>query len=76
VITDIFAAREDNPEQLTGETIVRRMHHPNVSYQPTLAEATRYLQTQLQRGDVLITLGAGNGWQVGESLLKLLAEPT
>lgn len=37
-------------------------------YIPTIAEAATYLRDHAQKGDVVITMGAGDVWKVGELL--------
>ena len=73
VVTDIYAARERNTLGVQAEDLVERMAHPDVRYIPELDEATRYLAFKSRPGDVIITLGAGDVWKVGERLLELLS---
>jgi len=73
LISAIYAAREKEDASITGRDLVQRMHHPDVRYVATLQEASAFLQAALQPGDVLLTLGAGNGDWVGESVLRALA---
>ncbi|TET76446.1 MAG: hypothetical protein E3J42_01755, partial [Dehalococcoidia bacterium] len=49
--------------------IVARMKHPGARYIPGLDEAAGHLLNHLKPGDVLLTLGAGDGYKVGESVL-------
>jgi len=53
---------------------VAAMRHPAVHYAADLAEAARLVQTLLRPGDVLLTLGAGDVFRVGERLLEALRE--
>jgi UDP-N-acetylmuramate--alanine ligase len=78
VVTDIYAASEDPIEGVNSRSLLtaikehgqRRTHyHGQVT---TLAE---YLETVVQEGDLLLTLGAGNIVGVGEQLLELLEQP-
>jgi len=69
VVTDIYAAREDDDLGVSAADIVARMKHPDVRYIPGLDEAADYLLDHLKSGDVLITLGAGDGYKVGEEVL-------
>ncbi|MBC7261717.1 MAG: UDP-N-acetylmuramate--L-alanine ligase, partial [Chloroflexi bacterium] len=74
LISEIYAARETNSLGTSARDLVQLMHHPDVHYVPTLHEASAYLQTVLQPGDVLLTLGAGDGYLVGETILRVLSE--
>lgn len=78
IVTDIYAARESDargPGQSTsisGADIVALMSHRDVSYVGHLDDAAAHLLPHLRSGDVLITLGAGDGYRVGELVLSAL----
>jgi UDP-N-acetylmuramate--alanine ligase len=74
LIAEIYAARETNSSDLSSQDLVRRMRHRDVRYVGTLQEASEYLGTALRSGDVLLTLGAGDGYLVGEAVLGMLAQ--
>jgi UDP-N-acetylmuramate--alanine ligase len=69
IVTDIYAAREFDDLGVSAADIVARMKHPDVRYIFGLNEAADYLLDHLKPGDVLITLGAGDGYKVGEAVL-------
>ncbi len=69
VITDIYAAREFDTLGVHARDIVALMNHPDAQYVGSLEDAADYLVQHLQPGDVLLTLGAGDVWQVGELVL-------
>ena len=69
VVTEIYAAREFDDLGVSAYDIVARMKHPDVRYIPGLNEAADHLLDHLKPGDVLITLGAGDGYKVGENVL-------
>jgi UDP-N-acetylmuramate--alanine ligase len=52
--------------------MVELMDHPDARYVGTLENAERILLEQVQPGDVVITLGAGDGYLIGERILKKL----
>lgn len=66
VITDIYGAGEKNIANLTGETLQQAIaqHQGNVHYQPDLQSLPTWLIPQLQSGDLVLFLGAGNLNQV------------
>ena len=74
IVTEIYAAREFDDLGVSAADIVARMDHPEARYIPGLNEATDHLLDHLKRGDVLITLGAGDGHKVGEGVLVKLEE--
>ncbi len=73
LVTEIFASREPRDGTLSGLDLVRRMQHPDVRFVADLDEATDVLSASLEPGDVLLTLGAGDGNRVGEEVLRRLA---
>jgi UDP-N-acetylmuramate--alanine ligase len=55
---------------VNSRDIVARMKHPDARYVGPLDEAVGYLAGRLRPGAVLITLGAGDGYRVGELILE------
>jgi UDP-N-acetylmuramate--alanine ligase len=74
VVTDIYPAREFDDLGVSAADIVTRMKHPDARYISGLNEAADHLLNHLKPGDVLITLGAGDGYEVGENVLVKLGE--
>jgi UDP-N-acetylmuramate--alanine ligase len=72
VVTGIYAAREENTLGISGSDIVNRMDHPDAHYVETLDGAVELLLDRTRSGDVVITLGAGDGYLIGEHLLDRL----
>jgi UDP-N-acetylmuramate--alanine ligase len=72
VIVDIFRSREAPDPTTSANDIVQAMKHSDARYIPTLAAAAEDLCARLKSGDVLVTLGAGDGDWVGMEVLKRL----
>jgi UDP-N-acetylmuramate--alanine ligase len=72
VVVDIFPAREVNNGSISSRDIVERMEHPDSRHIGALTDAAGFLIGQLRPGDVLITLGAGDGYRVGETVIGAL----
>jgi UDP-N-acetylmuramate--alanine ligase len=72
VITDIYSAGEVDTGLIDGRRFADAVavHHPFVTYEPTLEAVKAYLRTSLQRGDLALFLGAGNLNQTIPDLLK------
>ena len=51
---------------------IQRHGHKDVVYVESLETAASHLKTILASNDILLTLGAGDVWKVGEMLLKEL----
>jgi UDP-N-acetylmuramate--alanine ligase len=74
-ILDIYAASEPPIAGITGEWLATRIAaagHPDVRYAGTLDAALLSLRGELQEGDLLVTLGAGNVTEAGPRLLAAL----
>jgi UDP-N-acetylmuramate--alanine ligase len=54
--------------------VVARMIHADARVVAGLDEAVEILETEVQTDDVVLTLGAGDGYLIGERLLKRLRE--
>jgi UDP-N-acetylmuramate--alanine ligase len=73
IVLPIYAASEESIPGITSEKLVERLKkfgHRDVSYAHSFAGAQLLLEEKLQDGDLLITLGAGDVWKVGEEFLK------
>lgn len=72
VITDVYSAGEKPIEGVSGLAVWQAAvdsGHRDAHYLPTLDETRAFLSSRLKEGDLFLTLGAGNVWQVGEALL-------
>lgn len=68
VVAEIYAARERNTYGITSKDLVEKI--PGSIYCETLPEVTECLRKLAQPGDVIVTIGAGDIYRAGESLLK------
>jgi UDP-N-acetylmuramate--alanine ligase len=76
-LTEIYAASEKPIEGVTGERLAESIAshgHHQLFFCPTLEGMLEQLLAVLRPGDVVMTLGAGNIWALGESLLGKLSE--
>jgi len=75
VVLPIYAAGEEKIEGVKGVALfeeIQRHGHKDVIYMESLEAAVLHLKTILASNDILLTLGAGDVWKVGEMLLKEL----
>lgn len=75
IINEIYSAGEKPLPGVTAELIVRSLTergHPAVHYLPTAAETLGFLQKNCRPGDLILTLGAGDVYRVGEELVRYL----
>ena len=68
ILAEIYAARERNTIGISSRDIQARI--PGSVYCETLPEVTDYLRSIAREGDVILTVGAGDIYRAGESLLK------
>jgi UDP-N-acetylmuramate--alanine ligase len=73
IIVDIFPSRETDEGLVSSRDIVDRMAHPDARHIGPLREAADYLATHLAPPAVLLTLGAGDSYRIGEWVLEYLA---
>ncbi len=74
-LLDIYAASEPPIEGVTSEALAQRIRdfgHRAVEYTPTASDAVDRVLAEAQPGDLVLTLGAGNVWQAGETILEKL----
>lgn len=74
VITDIFAAREKDDGSINAAAIAAASPHPAIRHVGGLVEAAEYVGNRVQPGDVVIVLGAGDSYRIGELLLAQLRD--
>jgi UDP-N-acetylmuramate--alanine ligase len=72
IITDIYAAREDNSPNVHAKDLVKAIaqENENVKYIEKFEDIVSYIQSTVRENDLVLTLGAGNIRTVGESILK------
>ncbi len=74
IVADIFAARERFDPGVNSRDLVERMKHKDARYLAGFDEITSCLAANLKRRDVLVTLGAGDVYRVGERVMQAFAD--
>jgi UDP-N-acetylmuramate--alanine ligase len=75
ILTDIYPAGEDRIEGVEAKGLfegIREYGHKDVTYLANKEEIVDHLLHIVTPGDLVITLGAGDIWQVAEELVKRL----
>jgi UDP-N-acetylmuramate--alanine ligase len=75
IINDVYSANESPISGISGETIfkeVKKSNHRKVRYLPSKEDILSYLSEIVQPGDIIITMGAGDIWTVGQELAEQL----
>jgi UDP-N-acetylmuramate--alanine ligase len=73
VVTDVYASREAPIPGVTGEMVVqaaRQSGHHNVVYCPDWRGAPEILALDIEPGDVVLTLGAGDIYRLARRLVQ------
>jgi UDP-N-acetylmuramate--alanine ligase len=76
-VLDIYAASETPIEGVTGRSLADRIRdfgHRCVAYTGTIDQSADAVVEKVRDQDVVLTLGAGNVWQVGDRVLSKLRE--
>lgn len=74
IVTDIYAARWREKPVIRATDLVRAIQHERVRHMSGHDQVVAYLLGHLRGGDVLITLGAGDSYLIGERVLRELLE--
>lgn len=72
VITDIYAAREENDGQIHSKALVDliKQEGHDVTYISSFNEIVQYLKENTASDDIVLTMGAGNVYKVGKMLVE------
>lgn len=74
IALDIYKSRETDSLGISTADVVQQMDHADVHYIPERSAAAALLLEQVTSGDVILTLGAGDGNRVGRWVLAGLAD--
>lgn len=71
IVLDIYGSARENFGKVSSPDLVNLINKYNrdkAEYIATIPEAVEYLKDKIGPDDVVITIGAGNGWEVAEKL--------
>ncbi len=68
IIADIYAAREKNIYGISSKDLADKIS--GAIYMESFEKIEEYLKNTLKEGDLFITVGAGNVFEIGERLIK------
>ena len=77
IVLDIYPAGEKPIEGVNSANLTERIKQAGqgkVTYIQNREAVLEHLRSNLQKGDVFLTLGAGDVWKTGEELLERLKE--
>ena len=72
VITPILGSRETDTLGISSEDLAERLRERGADaiYLPSFEAIKNHLRANVRSGDLILTVGAGNIYQVGEDFLK------
>ncbi|CEH32638.1 UDP-N-acetylmuramate--L-alanine ligase [Romboutsia lituseburensis] len=72
IITDIYAARENDPGDIHSKDLVEKLYqnHVDVCYISKFEDIVDYLRDNIKPNDLVITAGAGPIYKVAEDLVE------
>ena len=77
IVPDIYFVRDSESERylVDAKDLVERIHARgrDAQYEPDFASIVSRLYEEAQTGDLVLTMGAGNVWQVADDLLSRLS---
>ena len=72
IVTDIYAASEEPIEGVNSQKLaegIKKTSGVDVEYVPSMADIENYLAANARTGDLVMTIGAGDVYKVGEALV-------
>ena len=75
VLLDIYAAGEKPIPGISGQVLcdgIKKYGHKDVTFMPDREKVIAHMASVLRKGDLMITLGAGDVWKIGEQVLEKL----
>lgn len=72
IITDIYAAREKDTGEIHSKDLVEKLQNNGVDaiYFKDFSDIEAFLRENATEGDLILTMGAGDVYLIGESLIK------
>lgn len=72
IVADIYAAREKDTGEVSSEMLAEKIkeYGCDAFYLPSFDDIENYLLKNCKKNDLLITMGAGNVYSIGEELIK------
>jgi UDP-N-acetylmuramate--alanine ligase len=70
LLVPVYAAREKNDPEISSKILAKKIKNTKAKSFDSFGKIEKYLSKKLKKGNVLITIGAGDVYKIGESLLK------
>jgi UDP-N-acetylmuramate--alanine ligase len=73
IVTEVYPAGEEPIPGVDGALVADalvRHGHPSAVFEPDVKKIPRRIQECVRSGDVIMTLGAGDVWKIGEAFIR------
>ena len=78
VVTDVYGAAQDPIPGVTGKLVVegiaRTALHRRVIYLPHRNDVVEFLAREVREGDLVLTMGCGDVWMLGDAAIERIEE--
>ncbi len=78
VVTDVYGADQDPIPGVTGKLVVDGIGvaapGKRIVYLPHRPDVVRFLEREVRKGDLVITMGCGDVWMLGDATLERIRE--
>jgi len=70
IFLPIYAAREKRDKSISSQKLFQALKHKNKFYFDSFGKALKFIKTDLKKGDVLLTMGAGDVYKIGGNFVN------
>jgi UDP-N-acetylmuramate--alanine ligase len=78
VVTDVYGAAQEPLPGVTGKLVVDGIadasRRPRIVYLPHRPDVARFLEHEVRAGDLVLTMGCGDVWMLGDEALERMGE--
>jgi UDP-N-acetylmuramate--alanine ligase len=78
IVTDVYGASQDPIPGVTGKLVVdgiaEASRRPRIVYLPHRSAVARFLEEEVRSGDLVVTMGCGDVWMLGDEALERIRE--
>jgi UDP-N-acetylmuramate--alanine ligase len=78
VVTDVYGAAQEPIPGVTGKLVVdgiaEASRRPRIVYLPHRPDVARFLEREVRAGDLVLTMGCGDVWMLGDEALERIQE--
>jgi UDP-N-acetylmuramate--alanine ligase len=78
IVTDVYGAAQDPIPGVTGKLVVegiaRTARNRRVVYLPHRNDVVEFLEREVREGDLVLTMGCGDVWMLGDAAIERIRE--